>query len=63
MLFVYMLIQTNLVKLNVKLIIIGWVYTKILLVSNKVIYFGYFMPMNHGVNKKAPTIVYHQPSS
>ena len=27
------------------------------LVSHKVIYFGYFIPTSHGVNKKAPPIV------
>ena len=27
------------------------------LVSHNVIYLEYFMPMSHGVNRKAPTIV------
>ena len=32
------------------------------LVSHSVICFGYFMPMSHGVNKKAPPIVSRHPS-
>ena len=32
------------------------------LVSHNVIYLEYFMPMSHGVNKKAPTIVFPNPS-
>ena len=32
------------------------------LVSHSVICFGYFMPMSHGVNKKAPPIVSPHPS-
>ena len=28
------------------------------LVSHNIICFGYFLPMNHGVNKKAPLIAY-----
>ena len=32
------------------------------LVSHNVICFRYFMPMSHGVNKKAPTIVSPHPS-
>ena len=32
------------------------------LVSHNVICFRYFMPMSHGVNKKAPTIVSLHPS-
>ena len=32
------------------------------LVSHNVIYLEYFMPMSHGVNKKAPTIVSPHPS-
>ena len=32
------------------------------LVSHSVIYLEYFMPMSHGVNKKAPTIVSPTPT-
>ena len=31
------------------------------LVSHNVIYLEHFMPMSYGVNKKAPTIVIHNP--
>ena len=33
------------------------------LLSHNVTWFAYFMPMSHGINEKAPTIVSHQPSS
>ena len=34
-----------------------------MLVSRNVIYLEYFIPMSHGVNKKAPTIVSPQLST
>ena len=33
-----------------------------MLVSHNVIYFEYFMPMSHGINKQAPKIVSTRPS-
>ena len=60
----YMLLQTDSGKLNVKLIIIGWLCSKTVLMSQNVICFRYFMPMSHGVNKKeVSTIVYLTPPS
>ena len=45
-----------------KLIVLGWVCSKTVLVSHNIIYFGCFMPMSHGVSKKAITIVPPHPT-
>ena len=41
-------------------VIITIITNIIVLVLHNVICFGYFMPMSHGVNKKAPQIFYHR---